>query len=119
MPIHGKIDYIELPAASFEALEQFYNQVFGWTFTSYGPSYHAFNDGKMDGGFYPSDQHSSTKNGAALIIFYSNDIKTTYNAVVDAGGTILQEIFSFPGGRRFHFADPSKNELAVWTDIGA
>ena len=117
MPTHGKIDYIELPAANFEAVEQFYTQVFGWTFLSYGPNYHAFNDGKMDGGFYPSDQHSSAKDGAALIIFYSNDIATTYKAIVDAGGTILKEIFSFPGGRRFHFADPSNNELAVWTDI--
>ena len=34
-----------------------------------------------------------------------------------AGGAIVKEIFSFPGGRRFHFHDPSGNQLAVWTDV--
>ena len=24
--------------------------------------------------------------------------------------------FAFPGGRRFHFADPAGNELAVWSE---
>ncbi len=118
MPTHEKIDYIEFPAADFEAVEQFYRKVFGWTFTSYGPEYHAFNDGKMDGGFYRSDAHSSTQSGAALVIFYSNDLESTYQKVVDAGGEIVQEVFSFPGGRRFHFGDPAGNELAVWTDQG-
>jgi predicted enzyme related to lactoylglutathione lyase len=32
------------------------------------------------------------------------------------GGAICQEIFSFPGDRRFHFADPSGNELALWAE---
>jgi predicted enzyme related to lactoylglutathione lyase len=34
--------------------------------------------------------------------------------VESAGGTIARPIFSFPGGRRFHFVDPAGNELAVW-----
>lgn len=119
MPTHGKIDYIELPAANFETVEQFYSAVFGWTFTSYGPQYHAFTDGNMDGGFYVSDSYSSTKNGAALVIFYSQNLEAHYQSVIEAGGTIVQEIFSFPGGRRFHFTDPAKNELAVWTDVEA
>lgn len=33
-----------------------------------------------------------------------------------AGGHIVKEPFTFPGGRRFHFGDPSGNELAVWSD---
>jgi predicted enzyme related to lactoylglutathione lyase len=36
--------------------------------------------------------------------------------VAASGGTIVKEIFSFPGGRRFHFTDPSGNELAIWSD---
>jgi len=119
MSSHGQIDYIEFPATNFEHIERFYSKVFGWTFTSYGPDYHAFNDGRLDGGFYPSDQHSSTKTGAALVIFKSEDLEGTYKAVVEAGGTIVQEIFSFPGGKRFHFTDPSNNELAVWTETTA
>jgi predicted enzyme related to lactoylglutathione lyase len=27
----------------------------------------------------------------------------------------VQPTFDFPGGRRFHFADPDGYELAVWT----
>ncbi len=73
----------------------------------------------MDGGFYLSQLHSSAKNGAALVIFYSEDLEAHYQKIVAAGGTIVQEIFSFPGGRRFHFTDPANNELAVWTDIEA
>jgi hypothetical protein len=26
------------------------------------------------------------------------------------------EAFEFPGGRRFHFADPSGNVVGVWSD---
>ena len=33
--------------------------------------------------------------------------------VVAAGGRIMRPIFAFPGGWRFHFADPAGNELAV------
>jgi uncharacterized protein len=33
-----------------------------------------------------------------------------------AGGTILEPIHGFPGGRRFHFADPAGNELGVWSE---
>ena len=32
-----------------------------------------------------------------------------------AVGKIVKDIFTFPGGRRFHFSDPSGNELAVWS----
>lgn len=35
------------------------------------------------------------------------------------GGNIVKPIFAFPGGRRFHFTDPSGNEYAVWSDINA
>ncbi|MDH3587141.1 MAG: VOC family protein, partial [Gammaproteobacteria bacterium] len=36
--------------------------------------------------------------------------------VQDLGGTISQEIFPFPGGRRFHFIDPVGTEFAIWSD---
>lgn len=34
----------------------------------------------------------------------------------DAGGRIVKGPYAFPGGRRFHFTDPSGNELAVWSE---
>jgi predicted enzyme related to lactoylglutathione lyase len=111
-----KIDYVEFPAANFDAVQNFYEKAFGWSFTDYGPEYRAFTDGKLDGGFRLADAVSTTADGAALVILYARNLESARDKVVESGGTISQDIFSFPGGRRFHFADPHGNELAVWSD---
>lgn len=116
MPMDKKIDYLELPARDFDAVQAFYEKVFGWKFTDYGPEYRAFNEGRIDGGFFRSDKKSVTESGAALIIFYAENLEQTRDAIVAAGGDILKDIFTFPGGRRFQFTDPNGNELAVWSD---
>jgi predicted enzyme related to lactoylglutathione lyase len=112
-----KINYLELPARDIEAAKSFYRETFGWTFTDYGPDYAAFNDGFIDGGFYRSPNSSSTtENGAALIVFYAEALELVRESVLKHGGAIVKDIFAFPGGRRFHFADPVGNEMAVWSD---
>lgn len=116
MPTDQKIDYLELPARDFDAVQSFYEKAFNWAFTDYGPDYRAFNDGKIDGGFYKSEHQSSTANGAALIILYACDLEKTKDSVITSGGSIVKDIFPFPGGQRFHFTDPNGNELAVWSD---
>lgn len=116
MPEDLKLDYIELPANDFEAIQNFYEACFDWKFTSYGPEYLAFNDGKLDGGFYKSDLKSTTETGAALVILYARDLEAIRGVVAANGGSIVRDIFSFPGGRRFQFADPNGNELAIWSD---
>jgi predicted enzyme related to lactoylglutathione lyase len=116
MPSDQKIDYIEFPANDFDAIEAFYSKTFGWTFTDYGPEYRAFSDERLDGGFYKSELRSARADGAALVVLFADDLEVTQARVSTNGGTICQEIFSFPGGRRFHFQDPHGNELAVWSD---
>ncbi len=116
MPANMKIDYIEFAAVDLDAVEAFYGQVFGWSFEDYGPDYRAFSDGRIDGGFYRADLHSSADNGGSLVIFYAENLEQVQQSVQDAGGSILKPIFSFPGGRRFQFADPAGNELAVWSE---
>ncbi|MFK7816479.1 MAG: VOC family protein [Gammaproteobacteria bacterium] len=116
MNIHEKINYVELPAKNINATKAFFEKAFGWTFTDYGPDYAAFENQGLDGGFFTSDLISSTHNGSALVIFYSNTLEETQTKIEKAGGTIIQEIFSFPGGKRFHFTDPNGNEYAVWSD---
>lgn len=111
-----KIDYVEFFAANFDAVQAFYEQAFGWVFTDYGPEYRAFTDGKLDGGFRRGDLIASTAHGSALVILFAKDLEATRDKVVASGGRILQDIFSFPGGRRFQFTDPHGNELAVWSD---
>lgn len=116
MPVDQKINYLELPARDLDAIQGFYERAFGWSFTDYGPEYRAFNDGVIDGGFRKAELSSSTNNGATLIVLYATNLERTRDVVLQHGGAIVKEIFSFPGGRRFHFADPNGNELAVWSD---
>lgn len=111
-----KIDYVEFPASDLDAVQVFYERAFGWEFTDYGPEYRAFTDGKLDGGFRNASVVASTSTGSALVILYARNLEATREKVVTAGGRIVEDIFSFPGGRRFQFADPHGNELAVWSD---
>ncbi len=111
---HEKMNYVEFPARNLAATKAFFETVFGWSFTDYGPEYTAFENQGLDGGFFQSDLASSTEKGAALIVFYSDQLEATLAKVEKAGGSILRPIFSFPGGRRFHFTEPSGNEFAVW-----
>jgi predicted enzyme related to lactoylglutathione lyase len=111
-----QIDYIELPAADLDHVKEFYGTVFGWRFQDYGPDYTAFHDGHLDGGFYRSDLRASVAAGSALVVLYAEDLEGALERVSQHGGRVLREIFSFPGGRRFHFQDPGGNELAVWSD---
>jgi predicted enzyme related to lactoylglutathione lyase len=119
MPEHEKIDYVEFPAKDIEATKAFFTRAFGWSFVDYGPDYTAFSNEGLEGGFFKSDLTASTDNGSALIVFYSKTLEQTQSKIEKAGGTIVKPIFSFPGGRRFHFSDPNGNEYAVWSDINA
>ena len=116
MSEHEKLDYVEYPAADMEATQKFFSEVFGWRFEQFGPDYCAFADQGLDGGFYRSELYSSTRNGSALLVFYSSDLEVTLARIEAAGGRIEKPIFDFPGGRRFHFCEPSGNEFAVWSD---
>lgn len=116
---HEKINYVEFPAKDIDAAKSFFTTVFGWSFVDYGPEYTAFSNEGIDGGFFRSDLSACTENGSALIVFYSKDLEQTQAKIESAGGSILKPIFSFPGGRRFHFADPTGNEYAVWSDVNA
>lgn len=116
MNIHEKLNYVEFPAKDLEATKEFFQTVFDWKFTDYGPEYTAFANAGLNGGFFKADLHSSTQNGAALLVFYSKNLENTLVKVTNAGGTLVRSTFSFPGGRRFHFAEPSGNEFAVWSD---
>ena len=118
MNIHEKINYVEFPAKDLQATKAFFTEVFDWSFADYGTEYIAFSNEGLDGGFYKSDLSSSTAKGSALVVFYSNDLRTTQSKIENAGGSIIEPIFAFPGGSRFHFSDPNGNEFAVWSDKG-
>ena len=106
------IDYVEFKAKNLEQVKQFYTKAFGWAFADYGPTYTAFSESGLEGGFEQSD--AEIANGA-LVVLYHEDLEAVREKILASGGTITKEIFAFPGGRRFHFRDPSGNELGVWS----
>ncbi len=116
MRAHEAINYVEFPSRDLACTKAFFEKCFGWKFTDYGPDYTAFEDPSVDGGFFRSDHVAVTDNGSALIVFYSDRLEETLFKVEAAGGKIVKPIFAFPGGRRFHFKEPSGNEFSVWSD---
>lgn len=110
---NNQINYVEFKAHDLEKTKQFYTKAFGWIFTNYGDGYIAFNHSGIEGGFEKTTE--KIINGA-LVILYHQNLEVIKNLIVKCGGKITKDIFSFPGGRRFHFTDPSGNELAVWSD---
>jgi hypothetical protein len=110
----ARIDYIELPSATAHELTRaFYTKAFGWKLTDYGPTYSATTNGTTDVGLQgdPSEALATP-----LPVIRVDDLEAAFDAVSKAGGTIARPIFAFPGGRRFHFIDPSGSELAVWSE---
>ena len=114
--IPGQIDYIELTVGDPAAAKRFYGQAFGWRFTDYGPEYVGIQGAGREVGGFRRGTAAPAPAGAPLVLLFSADLDATLAAVRAAGGRILKEPFPFPGGRRFHFVDPSGNELAVWAE---
>ncbi|MCU0696026.1 MAG: VOC family protein [Myxococcaceae bacterium] len=111
---HHAIDYVELTVDDVAAAKVFYAAAFGWTFTDYGPDYAGIRSATREQGGLTKG--TPTGRGGPLVILFSSDLDATLEAVRRAGGRITTEPFLFPGGRRFHFTDPSGNELAVWAE---
>lgn len=119
VPQHHKIDYVEFASPDPEAARAFFGAVFGWSFTEYGKDYIAFHGAGLEGGLYRADSPdrvNSFENGGSVIVFYSRNLEASQRLIQQHGGTVVKPIFSFPGGRRFHFTEPTGNELAIWSD---
>jgi len=110
----GKIDYVEMAGADIAETKRFYDEAFGWSFVDYGPEYAAYSEG-LDGGFFAAPAAAAKP----LVVLYAEDLEAMEAKVRAAGGEVVKPIFSFPGGRRFHFTDPAGNELAVWSPAEA
>src|SRR4051812_9466144 len=109
-----RLDYIEFATRDVAAARKFYSAAFGWAFTDYGPEYTSFSDGRLAGGFFASPTPSAKSN--PMVVVYATNLESAETRVQAAGGKISKPSFEFPGGRRFHFTDPTGLELAVWSD---
>ena len=112
--VHHSIDYIEFAVTDMEKAKKFYSSAFGWKFTDYGPEYAGIQKENGEAGGFRLD--TKVLAGGPLVILFSQKLDESFKKVKDAGGKITKEPFTFPGGRRFQFLDPSGNELAVWSD---
>jgi len=116
MPADHSIDYLEFPSRNLPTTRAFFTALMGWAYEDYGPDYLAFDDGRMKGGFFRSDAISSVAEGAPLVVFYHSNLEEQQRRVTELGATVTRAIFSFPGGRRFHFAEPGGSEFAIWSE---
>jgi predicted enzyme related to lactoylglutathione lyase len=107
-----QIDNIEFNVMDIARSREFYGKAFGWAFTDYGPTYCEFTDGRLTGGLTTG---GPIRPGGPLVILYADDLAATQKRIEEAGAKIVKPVFDFPGGRRFHFADPDGYELAVWS----
>jgi len=114
MQAENRIDYIEIPVTDPGRARDFFAELMGWEFQEWGPDYISFSDGRLNGGF----RRSATPPGpdGVLLVFFSKDLERDRARVVELGASISQDIFGFPGGRRFHFKDPLGNEYAIWAE---
>lgn len=111
----GRIDYIEIPVTDLEKTRKFFSKLFGWSFQEWGPDYFSFNDGRLECGLRRAEQAAPAT--GVLLIFFSKNLERDLGRVKELGATISQEIFEFPGGRRFHFVDPAGTEFAIWSNV--
>ena len=114
MRTENRIDYVEIPVTDLPKARAFLEGMFGWEFQEWVDEYMSFNDGRLDGGLRKADEPAPAT--GVLLVYYSDDLQRDVARVQELGGTISQEIFSFPGGRRFHFIDPVGTEFAIWTE---
>ncbi len=106
----ARINFVELPTKDIDAARRFYADAFGFALTDFGPSYSCTMTGDVDIGLQ-ADHSEAT--AAPLAVIAVDDLDAASIAIRAAGGTITRPVFGFPGGRSFHFRDPSGNELAA------
>ena len=70
MEVNTLINHIELKAHDLKKIKTFYTTAFGWTFTDYGPTYTAFSDSGIAGGFEYTDE--PIVNGVLVILGHTD-----------------------------------------------
>lgn len=108
------INYIEFKSNNLAATKKFYSNCFGWEFTDYGPNYTAFDGSGVSGGFELTTEPIQK---GVLVVLANENLEGLKATIISENGTISVDTFSFPGGERFQFLDPSGNELAVWREV--
>lgn len=104
--------YKEFYAHDFKVIKKFYHAVFGWEFTDFDQG--ILHENKIFSCHFT--RHCRFQNASPLLTVKTRHLENAMYAVLLHGGLISRAPGRFPGGRGFHFKDPSGNELAVWSE---
>ena len=114
----GKICYIEIPAIDLAQSAQFYQRVFGWHIRQRNDGSTSFDDttGEVSG-TWVLGRPPSTDPGLLVSIMVAS-AATTIEAIIAAGGEIVQPIN--PDEREVYalFRDPAGNMLSIYQQSG-
>ena len=110
------IDYVELAVDDLAEAKAFYAKALGWTFNDYGPDYAGIQDPTRPGGECGglNEAAASGRGDGVVALARTDDVDAALARVLAAGGRIVVQLYEFPGGRRFKFADPWGNILGVY-----
>ncbi len=113
---NGKICYVEIPATNLEKSAAFYQRVFGWTLRKRGDGSTAFDDGVGEvSGTWVLNRPASAVPGLLVYIMVDN-AEETIQAVVAAGGEIVQAIGADAPEITARFRDPGGNVVGIYQE---
>ena len=114
----GKICYIEIPASDISESVQFYQQVFGWHIRHRSDGSTAFDDAISEvSGTWVLGRPPMTDPGLLVFIMVAS-AATTIEAIIAAGGTIVQPVDPKEQEVYAHFRDPAGNILGIYQQAG-
>lgn len=114
----GKICYIEIPATDVERSAEFYGQAFGWRIRRRGDGEIAFDDTVSEvSGTWVLDRPPSPQPGLMIHIMVA-DAFAAVDAVLAAGGEIVQHVDPDAREKLARFRDPAGNVLGIYQQPG-
>jgi hypothetical protein len=112
----GKICYIEMPAKDVQVSADFYQRSFGWTIRTRGDGAIAFDDttGEVSGAFVKGRPPGATP--GLMVYIMVDSVAATIDAVVAAGGEIVQQIGMDATEITARFRDPAGNVMGLYQE---
>ncbi len=112
----GKICYVEMPATDIARSSDFYRQVFGWTVRKRGDGATAFDDttGEVSGAWVLGRPPAVSPG----LLFYVmvDSVPATLEAVVAAGGEVVQRVGADAPEVTARFRDPAGNVIGLYQE---
>ena len=115
-PTHGKICYIEIPAASIQRSADFYAKVFGWRLRKRGDGRIAFDDATgAVSGTWVLGRKPMTEPGLLVYIMVDN-VATIIETIIANGGELVQPIGADAPEVTARFLDLGGNVIGLYQE---